>query len=210
MDDKIKNLKINRITFLVIGIIICIVFGLPLPPFLIVGALFIFLSYKTNKEYKRLLAESVKKEEPVTIEAEVPEIVEPVHEPKVEPISEEEFKRLQDMCAEIHREYKDLLKGYSNEDTDGKCYVLKECWRKLDVIETTVLKHHCYDDIDIYDEQEKIEKKARSFINSYIKEERESGSDDYMIDVLQFMDSLDFISDYIFEKDEKLNKLPFC
>lgn len=48
---------------------------------------------------------------------------------------------------------------------------------------------------------------AKSFINSYIKDERENDSDDYMIDITQFSFDLDFISDYIYEKDEKLNKI---
>lgn len=140
-----------------------------------------------------------KKPEPVIIES--VKIIEP------EPIDPEQFDKMKNMCIDIHKEYKDLLKGYSKSEPEDKVYILKECYRKLDVMETTIDKYKCYYDIDIYDEREKIEKKARSFINAYIKEERESGSDDYMIDVTQFSTDLDFISDYIYEKDEKLNKM---
>lgn len=129
-----------------------------------------------------------------------------VSAPDPEPVSPEQYERMAEMCKDIHKEYKDLLKDYSGSDTEGKVYILKECYRKLDVIETTVSKYKCYYDIDVYDEYEKIEKKARSFINAYIKSEREAGNDDYMIDVIQFADDLDFISDYIYEKDDKLNR----
>lgn len=126
--------------------------------------------------------------------------------PEPEPVSPEQYERMANMCTEIHKEYKDLLKGYSDSDTERKVYILKECYRKLDVMETIIDKYKCYSDIDVYDEYEKIEKKGKSFINSYIKDEREAGNDDYMIDVTQFSDELAFISDYIYEKDEKLNK----
>ena len=138
--------------------------------------------------------------ESVKVEAEPVKIIEP------EPVDPEQFDKMKNMCMDLHKEYKDLLKDYSKSDTEGKVYILKECYRKLDVIETTIDKYKCYYDIDIYDERAKIEKKARSFINAYIKEERESGADDY-IDVTQFATDLDFISDYIYEKDEKLNKM---
>lgn len=132
----------------------------------------------------------------------------PVVEVKApEPISPEQFDKMKNMCIDIHKEYKTLLKSYSDADTDERVYILKECYRKLDVMETTINKYDCYSDIDIYDEREKIEKKAKSFINAYIKEERENGSEDYEIDVTQFSDNLDFIWDYITEKDEKLNKI---
>ena len=124
-----------------------------------------------------------------------------------EPISPEQFDKMKNMCIDIHEEYNDLLKKYNKSDTDERIHILKECYRKLDVMETTIDKYDCYDDIDIYDEREKIEKKAKSFINAYIKEERENGSEDYEIDVTQFSDDLDFIWDYITEKDEKLNKI---
>lgn len=136
-----------------------------------------------------------------------PVIIEPVKISEPEPVDPEQFDKMKNMCIDIHKEYKDLLKGYSKSEPEDKVYILKECYRKLDVMETTIDKYKCYYDIDIYDEREKIEKKARSFINAYIKEERESGSDDYMIDVTQFSTDLDFISDYIYEKDEKLNKM---
>ena len=54
------------------------------------------------------------------------------------------------------------------------------------------------------EEMEQIEKKAKSVINAYIKEEKENGA--YYIDIIQFADDLDFISDWIYEKDEKLNQ----
>lgn len=128
----------------------------------------------------------------------------PVQTPVVEVAPDpEECKRMGEMCKDMHNEYKELLKEYSGSDTDGKVYILKECYRKLSVIETTVNKYKCYYDIDVYDEYEKIEKKAKSFINAYIKEEREAGND---IDVTQFSMDLDFISDYIYDKDEKLNR----
>lgn len=133
------------------------------------------------------------------------EKVEESQKQEIEPITEEEFNRLKNMCCDIHKEYKELLKGYKDADIDGKVYILKECHRKLSVIESTVYKHKCYYDINIYDELEKIEKKAKTFINTYIRDQREAGYDDYMIDVTQF--DLDFISDYIYEKDTKLNKI---
>lgn len=108
------------------------------------------------------------------------------------------------LCRDIYEEYKKLLRGYKDSDTEEKVYILKECYRKLGVIKE---KDIFCEDIDIYEEYEKIEKKARLFINAYIKEEREAGNDDYMIDITQFSFDLDFISDYIYEKDEKLNKM---
>lgn len=142
-----------------------------------------------------------------TDKSEVVQTPEPVVE--VKPVVVEvapdpvECERMAEMCKDIHKEYKDLLKDYSGADTEGKVYILKECYRKLSVIETTVSKYKCYYDIDVYDEYEKIEKKARSFINAYIKGEREAGND---IDVTQFSFDLDFIADYIYDKDEKLNR----
>lgn len=124
---------------------------------------------------------------------------------KVE-VSAEEFERLRAMCIDIHNEYNNLLKGYSGQSERGKVHTLKECWRKLEVIETTANKYGCYDEINMYEEYEKIEKKARSFINAYIRNEREDGKENYDIDIMQFTDDLDFISDFIYEKDEKLNK----
>lgn len=129
--------------------------------------------------------------------------VKPVQKVKV---SAEEFERLRAMCMKIHNEYNDLLKRYSGQSEHGKVHTLKECWRKLEVIETTANKYGCYDEISIYEEYEKIEKKARSFINAYIRDEREDGKENYEIDIMQFANDLDFIWDFIYEKDEKLNK----
>ncbi len=53
-----ENMKINRVTFLVVGIIF-IFLGLFFVPFLIVGGLLLFLSYKTNQAYKEALKEDV-------------------------------------------------------------------------------------------------------------------------------------------------------
>lgn len=65
MDEKqIKNLKINRVTYLVFGIIF-ILFGLLLWPFLLVGGILIFLSVMANKEYKKALNTQVTEPEPV-------------------------------------------------------------------------------------------------------------------------------------------------
>jgi hypothetical protein len=124
----------------------------------------------------------------------------PIVEP--EPVSPEQLERMTTMCKQIHKEYKELLSEYKLLETDGKVWTLKECYRKLNVIETIVNKYKCYYDIDVYEEYENIEKKARAFINAYIKDEREAGND---IDIIQFSDDLSFISDYIYEKDEKLN-----
>lgn len=140
-----------------------------------------------------------------TTEEVKPEPVEVKPVEKVE-VSAEEFERLRTMCMDIHEEYKDLLKGYSGQSERGKVHTLKECWRKLEVIETTVNKYGCYDEISMYEEYEKIEKKARSFINAYIRDEREDGKENYEIDIMQFSNDLEFISDFIYEKDEKLNK----
>lgn len=145
-------------------------------------------------------------EPPAAVTKEV-EIIKPeVKEPEPEPVTPEQYERMRKMCEDIHKEYKELLKEYRDSDNEGKVYILSECYRKLNVMESTVNKYKCYYELDIYDEFEKIEKKARSFINAYIKEEREDGNEDYMIDVIQFSDDLDFISDYIYEKDEKLNR----
>ena len=133
---------------------------------------------------------------------------EPVKEviPDPESITEEKFNKMKNMCKDIHKEYKELLKEYKDADTHEKVYILKECYRKLDVMQTTVLTYNCYDDLDTFEEMEKIEKKAKSFINAYIKEQREENFEDYEIDVTQFVNDLDFIDDYIYEKDSKLNK----
>ena len=141
----------------------------------------------------------VKDPEPITPEVKAPD-------PEPEPVSPEKYEKMRKMCEDIHKEYKELLKEYRDSDNEGKVYILSECYRKLNVMESTVNKYKCYYELDVYDEFEKIEKKARSFINAYIKEEREDGNEDYMIDVIQFSDDLDFISDYIYEKDEKLNR----
>lgn len=122
-----------------------------------------------------------------------------------------EFERLKKLCETIHKEYKDLLKKYRElsveDDADEMVYILKECYRKLSVIETNIEYYNCYDKIDIYDEQEKICKKARTFINKYIKNEKESGLEKYEIDIDQFEDDLDFIFDYIDEKKWSLMDL---
>ncbi len=54
-EKQIHNLKINRITFLVTGIIILLI-GIALPPLIILSAVFFFLSYKANKAYKTATA----------------------------------------------------------------------------------------------------------------------------------------------------------
>jgi len=115
-----------------------------------------------------------------------------------------EYERKAKLCETIYNEYKELLKQLKDaEDIYEKIDILKECFRKLDVINTT---HH-YNDCYRYmtDEMEQIEKKAKSVINTYIKEEKENGAD--YIDIIQFVDDLDFISDWIYEKDEKLNRI---
>lgn len=72
MDKLIRNTKINRISFLVAGIIF-IFFGFFMPIFLVVGGLLIFLAYKTNKKYKELLNEA-NKPDPVQIPKPVVEV----------------------------------------------------------------------------------------------------------------------------------------
>ena len=57
-----------------------------------------------------------------------------------------------------------------------------------------------------WNEIEKIEKKAKAFINGYIRQQRNNDFFDYEIDVLQFANDLDFINDYIYDKDDKLNR----
>lgn len=135
-----------------------------------------------------------------------------------EQMPEEELNRLKCMCSDIYKEYKVLMKKYSKLDdceddfddvVEENVYILKECNRKLNVVLTTIYHNEMYDDIDysVTDELEKVEKKAKSFINAYIKYQREENYyNDDLIDVLQFADDLDFISEYIYEKDEKLNK----
>lgn len=122
---------------------------------------------------------------------------------------EQEFKRLNKLCADIHKEYKNLLKKYSTLDIeideDLMVETLKELWRKLSVIETNIEYYDCYDDIDIELEQDKVRKKAHTFINKYIKREREDGVDKEDIDLYIFYDDLDFIYDYISDKEDKLS-----
>lgn len=118
-----------------------------------------------------------------------------------------EYERLHNMCADIVKEYKELLKQYKNLDPADECdalsmaSILKECYRKMDVLATTIIWHDCYNDLEPYDEMEKIEKRAKSLINAYARE----NNGDYL-DLSQFSDSLWFISDYIYDKEEKLNK----
>jgi len=123
----------------------------------------------------------------------------------------EEYQRLHDLCVDIHNEYKGLLTKYRKFDIENDyeemVWILKECFRKLEVLATNIEYYLCYDEIDPWDEQEKICRKAKSFINSYIKERREQGDDDYEIDITQFAFELSFIADYIYEKDNKLNKM---
>lgn len=207
---EVRNMKINRVTFWIAGGLFALM-GIVFIPFLPVGIILMYLGYQANKEYKKaLLQEQTKQPEPV-IKPEPackPEVKEAADEPiKEEEIPQEQYEKMRLMCSELHKEYKTLLKEYKDSDESGKVYILKECYRKLNVLDSTVSKYKCYYDIDAYEEFEKIEKKAKSFINAYIKEQREAGNDDYMIDVTQFSDDLEFISDYIYEKDEKLNKM---
>lgn len=64
MDKLIHNMKINRVTFLVTGIIF-VFFGFFMPVFLVVGGVLLFMSYKTNKKYKELLNKTEVKNKPV-------------------------------------------------------------------------------------------------------------------------------------------------
>lgn len=122
----------------------------------------------------------------------------------------EEFDRLNSLCKDIHNEYKELLREYKGleiEDEQEKMlYILKECYRKLEVIQERQEEYDCYNELFVYDEMEKIKKKAKTFINKYIKLQKEEGYDNDMIDIMQFYDDLYFIYDYIDEKYEKLNK----
>lgn len=54
MEKLIRNAKINRITFLVTGIIF-IFYGFFMPFFLGVGGVLLLMAYLTNKRYKELL-----------------------------------------------------------------------------------------------------------------------------------------------------------
>ena len=75
MEEKqIKNMKINRVTFLIAGVIF-LLFGIFFIPFLIVGVLLILLAYKTNKTYKEAL----------NVKVEV--------KPEIDPESKEEIKK---------------------------------------------------------------------------------------------------------------------
>lgn len=214
---QINNAKMGSLTVLIMGIFFCLI-GIVFKTFLVVGIVSFIIAGVYYKKYKDLLKESEQKiensdtvpaveevAEPFTEEISEVEESEEIEEPE-EPITQERFDEMKNMCSDIHKEYKELLKGYSGADTDRKVYILKECYRKLAVMESTILKYNCYDEIDLYGEAEKIEKKAKSFINSYIKEEREDGAEDFMIDIIQFVDDLSFIYEYIYDKDEKLNK----
>ena len=54
MDKLIRNTKINRITFLVAGILF-ILMGFAAPVLFIVGGLLLLMAFLTNKKYKKLL-----------------------------------------------------------------------------------------------------------------------------------------------------------
>ncbi|NCC42919.1 MAG: hypothetical protein EOM18_04905 [Clostridia bacterium] len=54
-EKQIHNAKINRITFLVFGIIVLLL-GIAAPPLILLAAILLFLSYKTNKAYKSAIA----------------------------------------------------------------------------------------------------------------------------------------------------------
>ena len=119
-----------------------------------------------------------------------------------------EYERLHNMCCDIAAEYKDLLERYKDYNPTNESSALKmagilgECYRKMDVLQTTILWHDCYNELDPFDEMEKIEKKAKTLINTYARENKDCG----YIDLTSFSDSLWFIGDYIDEKEEKLNK----
>jgi hypothetical protein len=118
----------------------------------------------------------------------------------------DEYQRKVQLCEIILKEYHDLYKTISKiEDLEEKITILKECYRKLEVIQTTHYYNGCFRTID--EEIKQISKKAISVLNAYIKSEKEDGIDDFTIDILQFAEDLDFISDWIYEKDEKLNKI---
>jgi|GEM_PF-2745343 len=115
-----------------------------------------------------------------------------------------EYERKAKLCETIYNEYKELLKQIKEtDDIYEKIDILKECYRKLDVIDRIHHHNDCYRYMT--EEMEQVEKKAKSVINAYIKEEKENGA--YYIDIIQFADDLDFISNWIYEKDEKLNQL---
>lgn len=120
----------------------------------------------------------------------------------------DEFKRLQDLCATIHSEYKTLLKEYNSlefeDDQDRMLYILKECYRKLTVISTNIEYYDCYDKIDLDAELEKLERKAKTYINKYIAYEKEQGTPKDEIYLSDFYEDLNFVSDYLFEKESKL------
>lgn len=120
----------------------------------------------------------------------------------------DEFNRLNNLCATIHSEYKALLKEYNSldfeDDQDRMQYILKECYRKLSVISTNIEYYDCYDKIDLDAEIEKVERKAKTFVNKYIAYEKEQGTPKDEIDLSDLYEDLDFITDYLFEKENKL------
>ena len=124
--------------------------------------------------------------------------------------NKKEYERLNSLCKDIHNEYKDLLKEYSELDIDydqSKMQnILKECYRKLEVIQEYQENYDCYSQLYVLGEMDKVKNKAKTFINKYIKLQKENGYDNDTIDVMQFYDDLWFIYDYIDEKYEKLNK----
>ena len=65
--NKVKKLKINRVVFLITGIIFAFL-GFVAVPFLLVGAILLFLAYKTNKAYKEALEKEEKPKMPMTKE----------------------------------------------------------------------------------------------------------------------------------------------
>lgn len=156
---------------------------------------------KNNLHIDRIQNET---KEPKTIEIQHTERMEIIKEKKV--IDPAEYQRKAKLCEVIIKEYNDLYKTISDADViEEKIQILQECYRKLDVIQTTHHYNGCFRSVD--EEIDQISKMAISVLNSYIKSEQEEGVDDHMIDIVQFEDDLAFISDWIFEKDERLNRV---
>lgn len=88
-----------------------------------------------------------------------------------------------------------------------------QCDIEYDANQMTLLLRQCWDELNRLDkagfiltsEYERTERMAKSFINKYIKNDLQNcGLSPMAVDVTQFADVLDFISDYIYDKDTEL------
>lgn len=97
--------------------------------------------------------------------------------------------------------YEELLSEYEQcdieYDANQMALILKACWSELNHLEESGF--FCLS------EREQIEQMAKSFIDKYVENDLQNcGLSPLAVDVMQFTEVLDFISDYIYDKDTEL------